>query len=125
MRSLLAAGAGLLLAAAGLPDRSGGRQAPDSLYAVTFTTGAAWDTAKAPADQPFFREHSQNLARLRREGRIVMGGRFGAVGLILLRVRDGREARGLFEGDSTVVRGVFRAEFAAWRTLYEGIVPPR
>ena len=47
--------------------------APAPLYAAVFTTGPQWDPAKAPNEQPFFREHSANLAKLRAAGTIVMG----------------------------------------------------
>lgn len=119
---LLAAGAFLAMTSSG-PMRD--EQAADSLYAMVFTRGPAWDESRAPGEQLFFREHSQNLARLRREQRILMGGRFGDAGLVLIRARDRAHGDSLFAADSTIARGVFRADLHPWRTIYEGQVPAR
>jgi RNA polymerase sigma-70 factor (ECF subfamily) len=111
--------------AAGTPTAWSARQGADSLFALTFAVGPGWDTTKPPSAQAGFREHSQNLARLRREGRILAGGRFGALGLMLVRARDSAEVRAQLAGDSTLARGVFRATIDVWRTIYEGPVPAR
>jgi hypothetical protein len=100
-------------------------QAADSLFALTFAVGPGWDSTKPPGAQAGFREHSQNLARLRREGRILAGGRFGALGLMLVRARDSAEVRAELAGDSTLTRGVFTATIDVWRTIYDGPVPAR
>jgi RNA polymerase sigma-70 factor (ECF subfamily) len=100
-------------------------QASDSLFALTFAVGPGWESTKPPGAQAGFREHSQNLARLRREGRILAGGRFGALGLMLVRARDSAEVRGQLAGDSTLTRGVFTATIDVWRTIYDGPVPAR
>jgi hypothetical protein len=121
----VAAGAVVLAA---IPTRSAGRQgAPpaDSLYALVFTRGPAWDGERTVGQQPGMREHSANLNRLRAEERIVLGGRFGDYGLILLRVRDRQEAMGLLAPDSATARGVFRAELSPWYTIYDGSVSRR
>ena len=51
-----------------------------------------------------FRTHSQNLFKLRQEGRIVLGGRYGEVGLILVRAANEQEVRELFAADSSLAR---------------------
>jgi len=109
----------------GTPHASPARQAADSLFALTFAVGPAWDTTKPPGAQAGFREHSQNLARLRRAGRILAGGRFGALGLMLVRARDSAEVRAQLAGDSTLTHGVFKATIDVWRTIYDGPVPAR
>jgi hypothetical protein len=43
------------------------------LYAVRLSSGPAWDAAKSPNDQTGMKEHSANVARLRREGTLVHG----------------------------------------------------
>ena len=96
----------------------------DTLFAVTIRTGPAWDQAKPPNEQVHFRTHSQNLMKLRQDGRVVLGGRYGEVGLILVRAANEAEARGLFAADSSIARGVFRAEFQVWRTIFDGTLPP-
>jgi RNA polymerase sigma-70 factor (ECF subfamily) len=111
--------------AGGIPQASPARQAADSLFALSFAVGPGWDTTKAPGAQAGFRAHSQNLARLRREGRILAGGRFGALGLMLVRARDSAKVRAQLSGDSTLARGVFTATIDVWRTIYDGPVPAR
>jgi RNA polymerase sigma-70 factor (ECF subfamily) len=111
--------------AAGTPSAWPVRQSTDSLFALTFALGRSWDTTKPPGAQAGFREHSQNLARLRREGRILAGGRFGEFGLMLVRARDSAEVRAQLAGDSTLTLGVFTATIDVWRTIYEGPVPAR
>lgn len=94
----------------------------DSLFAVLFRTGPGWRADRPPAEQEHFQVHSRNLGRLRQEGRIVLGGRYGDVGLILVRAANRDEARGYFAADSSVARGVFTAEILPWRTIFPGEV---
>jgi hypothetical protein len=94
----------------------------DTVFAVTIRTGPAWDQSKPPNEQVHFRTHSQNLMKLRQEGKVVLGGRYGEVGLILVRAASEAEARALFAADSSMTRGVFQAEFHRWRTIFDGSV---
>jgi len=128
MRLLMGWVAAGILALAAVPSASrAARTAPaaDSLYALVFTRGPAWDGERSPGRQSGMREHSANLNRLRSEGRIVLGGRFGDYGLIVLTVRDRADALMLLAPDSATARGVFRAELSPWSTIYEGSLPPR
>lgn len=116
----LAFATGLTLGArAGRPS-----EAPD-LFVMMLTTGPAWDPSLPPNRQPHFDTHSANLARLRREDRIVTGGRFGQWGLILVQAEDEAAARALFEPDSSLAAGTFRGELHTWSTLWPGFVPER
>jgi ketosteroid isomerase-like protein len=119
MRPLLSA---LLLVAVGHAAESG--ITPPSpnvpLFAVRITTGPAWDAAKPANEQAFFREHSANLARLRREGTLVIGARFADTGLVLLRVPDKDAALAAFAPDPSVAAGIFRAEADEFRPFYHG-----
>lgn len=99
--------------------------AADSLWVVTLTTGPGWDTTKAPGAQRYFGDHSRNLGRLRQEGTLIMGGRFGGVGLLLVRAQGEADARAMFAPDSTIATGVFAAKFEVWRTIFTGAVPAR
>jgi len=105
--------------------RQGPPQAADSLWALSFTTGPGWQVDRAPGEQTGFAAHSRNLSRLRTEGRILMGGRYGAVGLMLVRAGSEAEVRQLLAADSAVAAGVFKAEINVWRTVYDGSVPRR
>jgi uncharacterized protein YciI len=97
-----------------------------TLFAGIFTTGPKWDSAKPPADQPFFREHSANLARLRAAGRVVMGARYADVGLVVVSASNEAEARALFEADPSIAAGTFTLNVHRFSVFYPGTVgtPP-
>jgi len=99
---------------------------PAPLFAAVFKTGAKWDPAKAPNEQPFFREHSANLAKLRAAGTIVMGARYGEVGLVVVTAASEPEARRLFDADPSVAAGTFTLEVQRFSVFYSGYVgtPP-
>ncbi len=105
---------------------------PPRLYAVRLSTGPAWDAAKSPNDQTGMKEHSANIARLRREGMLVLGARFGELGLLVLRAPDEAAVRALLAPDPTVASGVFKVQIdvfspfahgtTAWLTTPEAVV---
>lgn len=83
---------------------------PPALFAVRLTKGPAWDGAKPPHEQAGMREHSANIARLRREGLLVLGARFGEVGLLVLRLPDEAAVRTQLAPDPAVAGGIFQAQ---------------
>lgn len=91
-----------------------------STFAVRFQPGTAWDKSKASGDQIGFKSHSANLQRLRAEGRIVLGGRFADLGLIVVTAPDLAAARELFAGDETVAAKVFTIQIDPWSTIFDG-----
>lgn len=126
--ALAAAVAVLLLPLAGPPGSArvpAARQAADSLWALSFTTGPGWRAELAPGAQDGFGSHSRNLGRLRAEGRILVGGRFAEWGLMLVRAGSEAEVRRMLEPDSSLAAGTFRVVIAPWRTVYPGTVPAR
>jgi hypothetical protein len=112
--SVLALAAGVALRAADAP-----APAP-RLFAATFTVGPKWDAAKAPNEQPGFKEHSANLARLRAEGVLVVGARYSDKGLILVRATDEAAARANFAPDPTLTNGTFTLTVDEFRPFYNG-----
>lgn len=105
----------------GLPAQSpSSSPPPPRLYAVRFTTGPAWDSAKSPNDQSGMREHSANIARLRREGLLVHGARFGDTGLLVLRVPDEAAVRTQLAPDPTIAAGVFKAQIDVYSPFAHG-----
>jgi uncharacterized protein YciI len=94
---------------------------PLRTFAVEFRTGPAWEGGKTPQEQKHFADHSANLRKLRSEGRIVLGGRYGDVGLVLLRATSENEARALV-ADPAVAAGVFVTAVAPWRAFMGGSV---
>jgi hypothetical protein len=92
------------------------------LFAVVFKTGPAWDKSLPPPQQKNFKEHSQNIARLRSEGRLKVGGRFGEYGLLLIEAQDEAEVLSQIDRDASVAAGTFSAEVHAWSTFAPGCV---
>ena len=91
---------------------------PSPLYAAIFKTGPKWDTAKAPNEQPFFREHSANLAKLRAAGTIVMGARYADIGLVVVTAATEADARKLFESDPSIAGGTFTLDVHRFSVFY-------
>jgi hypothetical protein len=92
------------------------------LFALVLTTGPAWQPDKPPNEQRFFREHSQHLFALRKEGKIEAGGRFGPYGLILLKAATLDEARAMLALDPSIENHVFKAELYPWSTIFDGTI---
>lgn len=90
------------------------------MFAARLTTGPAWNTAKLPNDQPGMREHSANIARMSREGLLVLGARFGELELLVLRVPDAAVAAAQFEPDPTIAAGVFQLQIDAFAPFAHG-----
>lgn len=93
---------------------------PPKLYAVRLSTGPAWDAAKSPNDQAGMREHSANIARLRREGTLVLGARFGELGLLVLRVPDEAAVQAQLASDPTIASGVFKTQIDVFAPFAHG-----
>jgi uncharacterized protein YciI len=93
---------------------------PARVFAVVFRAGPAWDAAKPPGEQVGFKDHSANIARLKAEGRLLIGGRFSDAGLLLVRAASREEAQSLLDRDPTVASGVFKAEVHPWSTFAAG-----
>ena len=93
---------------------------PDSVYAVTYLTGKAWDMAKAPQDQPYFKEHSAHLSKLRKEGIIQVGMRFAEKGLIIIKSSSLSKARELINQDLAVIHQLFQVDVQKLNVFYEG-----
>lgn len=90
----------------------------EDLFVIHFATGPAWDDALPPGEQVAFREHSSNLGRLRREGRIVFGARYGDLGMIFLRAASEAAAREEIAADPGVTAGLFTFELAPLSVFY-------
>ena len=91
---------------------------PASLFVVHFETGPSWNKSLAPSDQPGFREHSANLSRLRKEGAIVFGARYGDLGMIFVKADALDAAKALMEADPGVQSGIFSYRIAPLRVFY-------
>ena len=92
----------------------------DSLFIITYTTGPAWDKSKNPGDQPWFKEHSANLGKMRKDGIIKLGARHGEKGMIVLSVASREAAANLVFNDPAVVNKLFNAELEKLSVFYFG-----
>lgn len=93
---------------------------PPKLFAVRLTKGPAWDEARSPNDQAGMREHSLNIARMRREGVLVQGARFGDVGLLVLRVPDEAAVQAQLAPDPAIAAGIFTVQTDAYAPFAHG-----
>ena len=94
-----------------------------SLFAVEVTVGPNWDGDKAPHEQAFFKEHSDNLKQLRSAGHIVMGARYSDVGLILFSARSADDVRAFMDKDPSMEAGTFQYDVHPFNAFYPGTVP--
>lgn len=94
----------------------------EQLFAVEIKTGPAWDASKPPQDQLHFRDHSAHLRRLREQGALVMGARYGDKGLVVLKAASEPEARALMQADPSMQARVFAYELHEFRVFYGGSV---
>lgn len=91
---------------------------PVPLFIVHFETGANWDKSLQPAEQAQFREHSANLNRLRGEGTIVFGARYGDLGVIILQAKSLEAAKSLVKADPGVRSGIFKFRIELLSVFY-------
>lgn len=92
----------------------------DTLFAVQFTVGPKWDSAKAPNEQAHFAEHSANLSRLRKDGVLVIGARYGEVGLVVLRLPDEEAVKAQLARDPSIEAGTFVAQIDRFMPFMHG-----
>jgi hypothetical protein len=92
----------------------------DSLYIVTYTTGPSWDVNKKPSDQTYFKEHSANLSKWRKEGIIQLGARYADKGMIILKAPSLLAAKELVLKDEGVLYKLFEADVQKFSVFYPG-----
>ena len=92
----------------------------DSLFMVTYTVGSSWDTSKQPNEQLYFKEHSANLSKLRKEGVIKVGARYADKGMIVISAESFATAKEIILSDIAVVNKLFVADIQKLNVIYEG-----
>ncbi|MFK8050403.1 MAG: YciI family protein [Halioglobus sp.] len=90
----------------------------DPLFIVHFETGPSWDHSVPPTEQPQFREHSANLNRLRGEGTIVLGARYGDLGVVILQMTSLTAAEAIIHSDPGVQAGIFNVRIEPLSVFY-------
>ena len=91
-------------------------------FIAIFSRGPAWDNAKPANEQIGFKEHSENLRRLRSEKKISIGGRYGDKGMVIVETQNESEARSLFASDVMVEKKTFTLELNQFRPFYKGSI---
>ncbi len=91
-------------------------------FIAIFSRGTAWEDAKPPNEQIGFKEHSENLRRLRAEKRISIGGRYGDKGMVIVEATSEDDARSLFISDVMVSKKTFTLELHQFRPFYKGSI---
>jgi len=92
----------------------------DSLFIVTYTTGTAWDVAKQPQEQAWFKEHSANLSKLRKDGIIKAGARYADKGIIVVAAKTLTTAKEIIFADAAVINKLFVADVQKLNVFYDG-----
>ena len=113
---------GAAWAQAAPPASAASASAARSLFAVEIRTGPQWNASLAPNQQAFMREHSSHLRKLRDEGRVRIGARYGEVGLVVLEAATIDEARAWMDSDPSMRGGTFRYEIQPFSVFYGGTV---
>ena len=91
-------------------------------FIVIFARGPAWEAAKPANEQVGFKEHSENLQRLRSEKKIPIGGRYSDKGMVIVEAKSEAEAQTMFSGDLMVAKKTFTMELHHFRPFYKGAV---
>ncbi|WP_222982189.1 YciI family protein [Flagellimonas meishanensis] len=93
-----------------------------SHFVALYTVGSLWDMEKQPGEQPFFKDHSAFLSRLRKDSVIVMGARYSDTGMIVFKALDLKSAEALLHEDIAVQNELFNIEVHPFNAFYKGCV---
>jgi len=91
-----------------------------SQFVALYTVGNLWDKDKEPQNQPYFKEHSVFLSKLRKEETITLGARFSDTGMIVLKATDLQSAKALLHQDVAIQNGLFTVEVHPFLPFYRG-----
>jgi hypothetical protein len=94
----------------------------DSLYIVVYTTGPSWDNSKQPGEQTYFKEHSANLSKLRKDGVIKAGARYAEKGIIFITAPSLKVAQEIIFSDQAVTNKLFNADVQKLNVFYDGCI---
>ncbi len=96
------------------------------LFIVQLLTGPGWSQDKPAVEQAGFKEHSQNLSRLRAEGLLVMGARYkdsqADKGMLIVRAANKEAVVAEFAADPMVKDKQFVLDVAEFQPFYDGFV---
>ena len=81
-----------------------------------------WDDAKPVNEQIRFKEHSDNLRRLRAEKKISIGSRYSDKGMVILEAANEVGTRSLFASDVMVEKKTFILQVNQFRPFHKGAI---
>jgi uncharacterized protein YciI len=96
--------------------------AAKKLFIAIYSLGPSWKTDKPAHEQIYFKEHGENLKKLRTDKKILLGARYSDKGMIILAATDEKEARAMLENDPMVVNKVFNLELYPFSPFYKGCI---
>ncbi|WP_435625348.1 hypothetical protein [Flagellimonas sp.] len=91
-------------------------------FTMIYTPGESWNYQIPFNEQLFFAEHSQHLQKLRKNGLIIVGGRYADKGFMLLQARDSVAADSIVKMDLSVKHHIFDVELFEFRPFYYGCI---
>jgi hypothetical protein len=91
-------------------------------FTVVYKTGPAWESNKSPEEQKFFREHSQFLSGLRKQGIIKAGARYDDIGLLIVKLKNLEDAEMLIKSDVSLKNGLFVVSVFDANFFYKGCI---
>ncbi|UJH66047.1 YciI family protein [Allomuricauda sp. SCSIO 65647] len=94
----------------------------ESLFVVLYTVGENWNTEKSPNEQPYFKDHSAFLKKLRNDTIITLGARYADTGMIVLKAPNLDAAKKLVNSDIAVQHHLFNVEVHAFAPFYKGCI---
>lgn len=97
-------------------------QPADSLFLVTISLGEAWDKSKKADEQMYFKEHSAHLKSLRDAGKIKIGARYAANGMLVISAPSLQGAKEMMNSDPSIVNKLFTNEIQKLYVFYDGCV---
>ncbi len=92
----------------------------DKTFTMIYTPGKNWNHQVTFDKQHYFVEHSQHLQKLRKNGKIALGGRYSDKGFMLLYAKDSIEAHSIIMEDPSVSNQIFDVELFEFRAFYSG-----
>jgi len=101
---------------------SGQKKDDQKLFVVIYTPGAGWDMSKQAQDQLYCSFHSKRLQGFRKEGKILLGVRYGNKGMIVMPGENEEEIKRIVFADSAVIGKTFNAEVFPYIDFYDGCV---
>ena len=101
---------------------TGYAQENEKLFAMIYSKGKEWNEKVPASEQAYFKDHSLHLQRLRKQGQIIVGGRYSDVGFMILKAEDAIKAKKITKQDSSVVKGTFKVELFEFQPFYNGCI---